>query len=407
MKAVVWTDVFQSGVMIVGLLTAAIAGVVDIGSFKKIFKVASERDRLSLNFSLDPREYHTVWGMVIGLAFSMMVGWTVGQPTVQRAVAAKTLKDARKALYASFIGIVFLKILLCLDAFIIYGTYSECDLVKSKQISRNDQILPYFVVNKLGHIPGMPGLFTACLFSFALSTLSSGLNGLSAMFSEDIVKKIKPDMKDNVSSNISKFCTVIFGSFIIGFAFVIPYLGKFIIKLTIQLAGIIGGPYFSMFALGVFTEKANKFGAVIGALSGFSTGIFFSIGQFMYPPDKQLPPISIRECSFFNATTSNSTGIFYPKAPVHTDAIAQIFAISYLWHGMIAIFVSYIVGYLISICTDKYVANKDYEKSLLYDYEDSWLYRKCCCRSKQPNRQNEFLLMNSDSFGKIDTKFEM
>lgn len=48
MKAVVWTDVFQSGVMIVGLSAAATAGVIDIGSFTKIFKVASERDRLSL-----------------------------------------------------------------------------------------------------------------------------------------------------------------------------------------------------------------------------------------------------------------------------------------------------------------------------------------------------------------------
>ena len=30
------------------------------------------------------------------------------------------------------------------------------------------QVLPYFVVNKLGHLHGLPGLFTACLYAGAL-----------------------------------------------------------------------------------------------------------------------------------------------------------------------------------------------------------------------------------------------
>jgi len=321
--------------------------------------------------------------MFIGLTFSILVTWTVSQPTVQRAVAAKTLKDAKKALYASFFGIVVIFALLILDAYIIFALYSECDLLKSKRITQNDQIMPYFVVNKLGHLTGMPGLFTACLFSFALSTLSSGLNGMSALFLDDIVMKTNYEITEETATKIAKLSAIVGGMLITGCAFLVPYLRKYVIKLAIQLFGIIGGPYFAMFALGIFTRTANKYGAFAGSLCGFVLGMFFSVGQIIYPPNQKLPPISIRQCSFFNATLSNSTGIIYPPAPIHEDAVANIFSISYVWFGMISIFVSVTVGYFVSLCTQKYEDFKPLDDNLFYDYQSSWLCRCCCALPKK------------------------
>ena len=50
---------------------------------------------LIFSFDPDPRAYHTVWGCVIGITFSLLVTWTVSQPTAQRALAARTLRDAK------------------------------------------------------------------------------------------------------------------------------------------------------------------------------------------------------------------------------------------------------------------------------------------------------------------------
>ena len=50
---------------------------------------------LIFSFNPDPRAYHTVWGCVIGITFSVLVTWTVSQPTAQRALAARTLRDAK------------------------------------------------------------------------------------------------------------------------------------------------------------------------------------------------------------------------------------------------------------------------------------------------------------------------
>jgi len=184
----------------------------------------------------------------------------------------------------------------------------------------------------------------------------------------------------------------VYGCLITSLSFLVPYLGKYVIKLAIQLFGIVGGPYFSMFALGIFTKTGNKTGAIIGALSGFVVGVFFSVGQMIYPPDKQLPPISIRECSFFNATLSNSTGIIYPTAPTHTDGISNIFSISYLWFGMISLFVSLFIGYLTSICCErKDDENKEINEHLLFDYSRLNMHY-CWRKNRRKKIKNEQLL---------------
>ena len=59
----------------------------------------------------DPRGYQTLWGAVIGTTFSIMASWTITQPTVQRIIAAKNLKDAKKYILGS--------ILLRTDAYFI------------------------------------------------------------------------------------------------------------------------------------------------------------------------------------------------------------------------------------------------------------------------------------------------
>ena len=48
MRAVIWTDVFQSFIMMVGLIGAAVMGVNKVGSFEKIIDVAGQYQRLKI-----------------------------------------------------------------------------------------------------------------------------------------------------------------------------------------------------------------------------------------------------------------------------------------------------------------------------------------------------------------------
>ena len=48
MRAVIWTDVFQSMVMFIGLGTSLVIGVVNVGSFEKIYNITSEFKRFDI-----------------------------------------------------------------------------------------------------------------------------------------------------------------------------------------------------------------------------------------------------------------------------------------------------------------------------------------------------------------------
>ena len=398
MRAVIWTDVFQSAIMILGLLLTAILGVYQVGGFTKVIDMARKYERFTVDFNFDPRINHTAWGVIFGFMVSVGPSWTIGQPTVQRIISAKSEKHAKGALYASAVVLFPIGVLLIIDAMVIFALYGDCDLQRSGKIQSNDQIIPFFVVNALNHLPGVPGLFTACLFSFALSTLSSGLNAVSALFVEDIIKKRYPEASETVTTRVAKVSAICSGAFLICFAFVVPKLGKFILSLTLKLFGIIGGPYLGLFILGLFSTKTNARGVCSGAISGLALAFFLVIGSIIYPPDKQLPPISIQGCSGFNATTSNSTGIIYPTAPVHTSPIASVFTISYVWVGLISFCATLLVGYISSLifnCFSK-VPTQSIDPDLLYDFNNNCLVRCVMGRKRHNSQKPEEMELMSD-----------
>ena len=49
MKAVIWTDVLQAAVMFVGILSAIIQGLIEVGGFKNVFAAASRGGRLEFD----------------------------------------------------------------------------------------------------------------------------------------------------------------------------------------------------------------------------------------------------------------------------------------------------------------------------------------------------------------------
>lgn len=50
----------------------------------------------------------------------------------------------------------------------MYAKYADCDPFKTGAVKRNDQLLPYYVMDVAGSIPGLPGLFIAGVVSAAL-----------------------------------------------------------------------------------------------------------------------------------------------------------------------------------------------------------------------------------------------
>ncbi len=63
-----------------------------------------------------------------------------------------------------------------------------------------------FVIETLGRIPGLTGLFIACILSATLTTFSIGVNSMATVILEDIYKRLssKAPMSNECQVSLSK-----------------------------------------------------------------------------------------------------------------------------------------------------------------------------------------------------------
>ncbi|XP_045157361.2 sodium-coupled monocarboxylate transporter 2-like [Mercenaria mercenaria] len=189
MKTVLWTNCLQLVIMIIGLLALLIEGSNATGGIAKVWEIAKEQGRIEFNnISVDPRTRHTVWSVGIGGAMFWTYLYGINQAQVQRECSLPTLRRSQLAVWLNFLGLLLINTLVCLIGVVMYAFYSECDPVKFGLVDKTDQLVPLMVLDVLGTIPGFPGIFMACVFSGTLSSLSSGLNAMSAVIIEDYIK---------------------------------------------------------------------------------------------------------------------------------------------------------------------------------------------------------------------------
>lgn len=103
----------------------------------------------------------------------------------------------------------------------------------------------------LSDYPGLPGLFVAGVFSAALSSLSTGLNSMSAVVLEDLVKSFtKKPLGDKQTAFIMRAVVVIVGAICVGLVFVVERLGT-VLQLSMSLGAVTNGPLLGIFTMAV------------------------------------------------------------------------------------------------------------------------------------------------------------
>ncbi len=165
-------------------------------------------------------------------------------------------------MYINLIGTFLILIICCACGLVAYAFYFNCDPLKMGLITKYDQILPYLVMDLLKDFYGLPGLFIACVYSAALSTVSSGLNSLTAVFLHDFIYPLNVHLKrEKISETHSLYLTkclaCIFGLITIGLSFLCQYVGSTVLQISLSIFGLLGGPLLGVISLGMFVPCAN------------------------------------------------------------------------------------------------------------------------------------------------------
>ncbi|CAL4090032.1 unnamed protein product [Meganyctiphanes norvegica] len=360
MKAVLWTDALQVGIMYAAMIFVIMKGVYDLGGFSAVFERSIAGDRLEIvNWDPNPATRHTFWTLIIGGYFTWIAIYGVNQAQVQRYLSVKELYMARRALWINMIGLFFLIIICTFAGLVIYAKYWDCDPVKSGLINKNDQLFPLFVMQTLGHWPGLPGFFVAGVFSGALSTISSGMNSLAAIVLEDFVKGgCWPTISAAAETHASRALSLFFGVLTFVLVFVAEQLGG-ILSAALSIFGMVGGPLLGVFSLGMFFPWANSKGAFVGMITGLVLTFWIGVGAQVSKAYGQMPsvakPINIDGCGFNNITSNTAYETIDATETAEPDfdygEPLGIYKLSYMWYSATGCFTVIIVGMIVSAIT--------------------------------------------------------
>ncbi|XP_040347033.1 sodium-coupled monocarboxylate transporter 1 [Herpailurus yagouaroundi] len=370
LKAVVWTDVFQVGIMVAGFASVIIQAVVIQGGISTILNDAYNGGRLNFwNFNPNPLQRHTFWTIVIGGTFTWTSIYGVNQSQVQRYIACKSRFQAKMSLYINLLGLWAILTCSVLCGLALYSRYHDCDPWTAKKVSAPDQLMPYLVLDILQDYPGLPGLFVACAYSGTLSTVSSSINALAAVTVEDLVKPHFRSLSERSLSWISQGLSVMFGALCIGMAALASLMGA-LLQAALSIFGMIGGPLLGLFALGILVPFANSIGALAGLLAGFVVSLWVGIGAQLYPPlPERTMPLSLETygCnSTYNVTNwvtttemPFSTSAFQVYGAERTPLMDNWYSLSYLYLSTLGTLVTLFMGMLISLPTGGRKQNLD------------------------------------------------
>lgn len=357
-----------------GLFTIIGKGVYDVGGFENLWRINEKGGRLNFfDFNPNPLIRQSFWPLIFGTLVSWILPYCIDQQMVQRFSSAKSIRTAQLALLLNIPTGILLISLCCFTGLVLYANYADCDPIvfqDKTQVKNSNQLVPFFVMDKLGDLPGIPGLFFGSILCASLSSVSSGLNSMSAIVLQDFLRRFSyfKNLNDSSSARLTKLIAFFLGIICTGNAFLISQLGGNLAQISGSINGALGAPLIGLFLLASLFSFSNIYGVITGSLAGLAVSLWVSLGAFIKSPVYPKLSVGTNE-SCYNDISSirNSTNFSFKSGEaLNLDGFDKFYSISYLWYSTIGVLVCLIVGVIVSLLTKKW-SSKPNEKTLVFN----------------------------------------
>ena len=273
MNAVIWTDVLQGIILFIGagiILFCLINAITPLSG--ALTSLAGDGKLNPLNTSLDFTIAPTVWAGVFAMTLFHITVYGANQMMVQRALAAKSIGDAKKSYLLMGYAAFFIYFLFFFVGALLYVYF------KGQPFDQPNEIILRFA-NSLA-IPGLMGILAAAVLSASMSSLSSAFNSLATISITDIYQSfLKKEGSDSHYLKSSRVMTVFWGIMVIPMAFAFISSGGSILEVLSKVASYFVGAKLAMFGMGFFSKHTTQRGLLIGVAAGF-LGLLIIVGVF-------------------------------------------------------------------------------------------------------------------------------
>ncbi|RLD13847.1 sodium:solute symporter [candidate division KSB1 bacterium] len=289
MEAVIWTDVMQSSIMIIGILFCA--GALTVAVFAKpdfLIHNAFKAHKFSLGSAHFSFASRTIWVMIIYGITENLRSLIADQNYVQKYASVGTEAEAKRSVWIAMLIYIPLTAVFLYIGTALFAFYSPGGALLSPDIVKGDQVFPFYIATQLPM--GLKGLIIAAILAAAMSTVDSALNCSATVLLLDFYKRyIKPDVSEKQSVNILRGSSFVWG--ILGILFALLLINaRSALDIWWEISGIFGGGILGLFLLALFRVRLKVWQgitAVIVSILAISWGTLA----------RDLPPIlSWAEC---------------------------------------------------------------------------------------------------------------
>ncbi len=289
--AVIWTDVVQSIVLWVGGIVCFATVVWQLpGGVGQIVEVGAQHQKFamgSLGFNLNERTFWTV--ALIGIV-SWLTMYSSDQNVVQRYLAAKSLKEARKAttIYSAIaVPTWAFFFLLGTCVYVFYSIHPDEKVAGLEA----DAVFPYFILTQ---VPvGITGLVIAGVLAAAMSSLDSSINAISTVVTVDLMKPyFARNRDDRFYLRWARIVAIAASVLMILGAILFSSIEKESINdLSWIAASVFGGCLLGLFMTGFFTTRIGNRAALIGLCCAVFLNLYLGVNSLDWLPDRFSLPV--------------------------------------------------------------------------------------------------------------------
>ncbi|MEX2171758.1 MAG: sodium/solute symporter [Pirellulales bacterium] len=292
MRAVIWSDFAQFLILFGGAIFIPCYIAYQTGSGPMEWWSAfssAERAQVPV-FSLDPAQRITIVGMLIEMYVWNICTHGADQVAAQRYLSTPSAATAKRSFVIfSLANVGVLSLLMVVGIALFYFRFQTSGLpIEAFQrdiAAHADDVLPQFLA---GQLPtGISGLMLAALLAAAMSSLSSGINSISAVIVSDLLPSQATARRSEPSLAMSRFLATVAGTFaIVGALAIIRLMSAKpdwnLVDLLERINHLFVAPLGALFFAGIFFRHVGTAAVVIGFFAGVVASLLISFSEWLF-----------------------------------------------------------------------------------------------------------------------------
>jgi solute:Na+ symporter, SSS family len=279
LRAVLYTDMVQMIVLVVGAAIVTVLGFVQVGGWSGMLAEVPD-DFMSMWQPMDHEAFPWT-GILFGAPILAVWYWCTDQYIVQRTLAARDDVQARRgAMFAGYLKLLPVFIFV-IPGVVVYALVQQGEM----DLDRADDAFPALIGQVLPI--GVRGLVVAALLAALMSSLSSVFNSTATLVTWDLYKTWRPESSDRHLVWVGRISTAALT--VVALAW-IPFMEHISPRLYEYLQAVqsyISPPIAAVFILGIAWRRINATGAITSLLFGLAVGSVRMVVELLHGMDEE------------------------------------------------------------------------------------------------------------------------